>query len=172
MLKALAIAALLTAPSTTNAPPPCLTRGEIQDMTFAVLPLALDATAEACRATLPADAFLLTGGRALSERLKQGSEAHWAGAIVGFLKIAGSKDVPAGLQAETLHALGRDLLNSELRKTLKPADCGFANDLAETLAPLSPDGIARVVVAGFLIARHEQKKADKSFPALCPSPAA
>ena len=173
MLKALALAAFLTAPTTVTvpaAPPPCVTRAEVRELTLAALPLALDAAAEACRPNLPAGAFLLTGGRAMSERLSAGADAHWAAAMPVLMKIAGSKDLPKGLQPDTLRALARDMLNSEMKKSLKPADCGFVNELTETLAPLSEDGIVRLVTAGLLIARHEEKPGKQSIPALCPAP--
>jgi hypothetical protein len=176
MLKAFALASLLTAPTAiapvTSAPPQCLTRAEVRDLTFAALPIGLDAAAEACRASLPANAFLLTGGHALSQRLQTGSDALWAGAFAAIAKVADLKDMPKGLKPETLRLLAHDMATSELKKAMKPADCGFANDLAETLAPLSEDGIARLVVAGIMIANHEQKPgAKKSFPAICPGPA-
>lgn len=170
MLKALALAALVAAPS-TPPPPPCLTRAEVADMTLAVLPVALDGAAEACRAVLPPGAFLLNGGRAMAERLKAGANAHWAGAMPALMKIAGSKDMPKGLQPDTVRALARDMLSSELRKSLKPADCGFVNEMTETLAPLSEDGIVRLVTAGLLIAAHAEKGPKRSMPALCPAAA-
>jgi hypothetical protein len=176
MLKAFALAALITSPTAigpaTGAPPQCLTRAEIRDLTLAALPIGLDAAAEACRASLPANAFLFTGGHALSERLQTGSDAHWAGAFAALAKVADTKDVPKGLKPETLRLLAHDMAASELKKAMKPADCGFANDLAETLAPLSEDGIARLVVAGIMIANHAQKPGGKkSVPAICPGPA-
>jgi hypothetical protein len=168
MLKAFALAALLTAPA-TNAPRPCLTRAEIRDVTIAALPIALDAAAEACKASLPAGAFLLTGGRGLSERLKAGSDAHWAGALAALTKVADLKEMPKDLKPETVRLIAHDMAAAELRKSLKSADCGFANDLAETLAPLSEDGIARVVTAGIMIANREEKPGGKrSVPAICP----
>jgi hypothetical protein len=163
---------LLTAPTTETrqAPPPCLTRAEVREITLAALPLGLDAAGEACRPSLPAGAFLLTGGRAMSDRLKTGGDAHWATAMPVLMRFAGSKDLPKGLQPDTLRALARDMLTSELKKSLKPADCGFVNELTETLAPLSEDGIVRLVTAGLLIAGHEEKGAKRSIPALCPAP--
>jgi hypothetical protein len=172
MLKAFALAALVTAPTTSAPPPPCLTRAEVRDMTIAALPIGLDAAAEACRASLPANAFLLTGGRALSQRLTAGSDVHWAAAFAALAKVADLKDMPKGLKPETVRALAHDMAAAELRKSMKPADCGLANELAETLAPLSEDGIARLVTAGLMIASHEQKPGGKrSVPAICPSAA-
>lgn len=139
MIKLLLAAAALI-PTTQTAAPPCLTRAEVIDATYAFLPIALDEVAEKCRPVLPPNAYLLNGGHALSERLKAQGGPHWTSAIRAFARMGGEK-MPEGVSQATMIQLFREMARGEFVDKLKPTDCADANELAELLAPLPVENI-------------------------------
>jgi len=169
-LKILIAAALLAAPPAPPAkpsgPPPCLTRGEVTDLTLFLLPALLDGAAEQCRASLPAGAYLLTGGRTLSQRL-MADTSHGPGAIAAIRKVAGD-GLPPELSPDTLRGIAHDMLGKAMLSEVKPADCATINEAAELLAPLPPQNIGGLIAVGLSIAG---RKAGKSGPklSLCPA---
>jgi hypothetical protein len=145
VIAALAIAGL--ANGAAAAPPPaapCLTPAQVSDVVLFALPSALDAVAAKCRPSLPANASLLNGGQALSERLAAESQRHWQGAVTA-LKSFGDKKMPEGISADTARSLVRDVMTAEMLKKVTPADCGRINEGAELLAPLPPENLGRLV---------------------------
>jgi hypothetical protein len=170
-LKILLAAALLAAPQTVTvkvpaAPPPCFTRAEVTDLTLFLLPAVLNGAAEQCRPNLPANAYLLNGGRALSQRL-MADTSHGPGAVAAIRKIAGDS-LPQALSPETLRGLAVDMLGKQLLTSLKPADCAPLNEAAELLAPLPPENIGGLVGLGFAFATREGSKTGGK-PMLCPA---
>jgi hypothetical protein len=161
---ALAGAPAQAAPVATAAPPPpCITRAQVSDVTLFALPGILDAAAAKCRGSLPASAYLLNGGQALSRRLAAGAAAHWAGAVA-VLRNFGDKKMPEGLSEDTARGLIRDVLAGEILKKTTPADCARINEAAELLAPLPPENLGRLA-ALFLSLASDAKKGS---PTLCP----
>ncbi|MFL6862516.1 MAG: hypothetical protein ACJ8DZ_05900 [Allosphingosinicella sp.] len=60
MLKAFALAALLTAPATAPPPPPgpgCISKAQVRDMAMVLSPYLIDALARKCGPALPPAAF-------------------------------------------------------------------------------------------------------------------
>jgi len=146
IIAALAMAGFATGALAAPPPPPqpCLTPAQVSDVVLFVLPSALDAVAAKCRASLPANAYLLTGGHALSERLSAESGRHWEGAVAA-LKSFGDKKMPEGISADTARALVRDVMAAELLKKVTTADCGRIDQGAELLAPLPPENLGRLI---------------------------
>jgi len=171
-LKILLAAALLAAPPAPPAkpsgPPPCLTRAEVTDLTLFLLPALLDGAAEQCRASLPAGAYLLTGGHALSQRL-MADASHGPGAIGAIRKIAGD-GLPPELSPDTLRGLARDMLGKAMLSDVKPADCAAINEAAELLAPLPPQNIGGLIAIGISIAGRKTGKSGANLR-ICPAPA-
>ena len=170
MIKLLLAAALLT-PTTQVAPPrPCLDRADVNEVTLFLLPLALDGLAEKCRAALPANAYLLTGGRALSTRVAAASSTHWQGARAAFEKISGEKVLKSVSEA-TMTQLFRELAKGELIDKLKPADCSDVNEAAELLAPLPPENLGGLVRLLMRAANANPEPGKKDDIRICPTPA-
>lgn len=169
-MKILLAAALLAVPPAPpvkpSAPPPCLTRAEVTDLTLFLLPAVLDGAADQCRASLPAGAYLLTGGRTLSQRL-MADTTHGAGAVGAIRKIAGDS-LPAELGPDTLRGLAHDMLGKAMLADLKPADCGAINEAAELLAPLPPQNIGGLIAVGLSIAGRKAGKSGANI-SLCPA---
>jgi hypothetical protein len=140
----LALAAALLTPSTQTSSPPCLGRAEVNEVTYFLLPIALDELADKCRPALPANAYLLNGGRALSTRLKADSGAHWAAAMQALAKVGGSP-VPRGVTQETTTQLFREMARGEFLGKLKPENCRDVNEVTELMAPLPVENIGGLV---------------------------
>ena len=170
MIKLLLAAALLTPTTQVSPPRPCLDRTDVNEVTLFLLPLALDGLAEKCRAALPANAYLLNGGHALSSRVAAASSAHWQGARAAFEKIAGEK-VPKGVSEATVTQLFREVAKGELIDKLKPADCGDVNEAAELLAPLPPENLGGLVRLLIRAANSNPEPRKKDDIRICASPA-
>jgi hypothetical protein len=164
-IAALAIAGTSAGAAVPPPPPPCLTRAQVSDVTLFALPSILDAVAAKCRPSLPATAYLLNGGHALSERLAASSAQHWQGAVGALQSFGGDKKIPEGISADTARALIRDVLTSEMLKATKPADCAKINEAAELLAPLPPENLGRLIGVVLSLAADGKKG---SPPPICP----
>jgi len=167
IVAALAIASLANGaaaatPLAAPAPAPCLTPAQVSDVVLFALPSALDAVAAKCRPSLPANAYLLNGGHALSERLAAESQRHWQGAMMA-MKSLGDKKMPEGISADTARSLVRDVMTAELLKKVSPADCGRINEGAELLAPLPPENLGRL----FALALDAMADGKKGSPRIC-----
>ncbi|PSJ37233.1 hypothetical protein [Allosphingosinicella deserti] len=163
------IAAFLFAGSQTAAAAesPCMTRTEFNDMSLFVLPALLDGAAAKCQAYLPANAYLLTGGRTFASRLKVQSDARAEEAIAGFVKIGGSK-LPEGVSGATLGSFIRDMARSEPFKKIGAGECATIDEASELLAPLPPENLANLV--RLLITQSTKKDKNPPFR-FCPTEA-
>lgn len=164
------LALLSTQAAQAAEPPKCLTRAQVNDATLFLLPSVLDALAARCRPSLPANAYLLNGGQALSRRLAAAGGDHWQGAMSIVSQFAGDKKLPTGaLSPDTARALIRDVLANEALKTLKAADCAHISEGLEILAPLPPEGYGRIVALFLEIGGDAERAKGKSAPpAICP----
>jgi hypothetical protein len=169
-VKSALIAALLAAAPAEQAQRPCLTEAQVEDLTLFALPPLLEAAATACAPALPADAYLLNGGRALAKTVGAESTRRWAGASTVLATMAKDK-FPAGLSEATARGLLHDLAAQGLAAKGAQKECGRINRLANLLSPLPPKNMAGLIVLGLDIAGRERvdakdKKADGP-PLLC-----
>lgn len=163
----LALIALLVAAPAQAAERPCVTHAQLEALTLFALPPVLEALATKCGPSLPAQAYLLNGGRALSQSLAADSAANWEGATAAMHVVAG--EMPAGVSQETMRGLIRDMTVSELK--LKPQECARIDRLGELLAPLPPRNLARVVAMLAELGMNDGgKKKKKPRPSICPAP--
>jgi hypothetical protein len=163
-----AAALLLASQQAAAAPPtraPCVTRAEIADMAVYFLPLVLDIVTVTCRPALPANAFLLNEGAALTERLSAGREGRWPGAREAFVKIIGG--MPKGVTAETIRQVVDDMFREKLPAEIKTADCGTVDDLTRLLSPLPADNLGEL--SGLLVALSTKDKKGKGPPVCAPT---
>lgn len=144
-MKSVLIAALLAAAPAEQAPPPCLTEAQIEDLALFALPPMLEAAATACAPALPADAYLLTGGKALALSLAAESSNRWAGASATLSTMAKDK-FPANLSEATARGLVHDLALGGLKSEGAQAQCVRINRVADLLSPLPPRNLAGLVV--------------------------
>ena len=186
-MKSVLIAALLAAAPAEEAKRPCLTQAQVEAMTLFVLPPLLEGAAKACAPALPANSYLMNGGRTLAQTLAAESPAHWASAGPAVTKLGG-KDFPAGLSETTARGLIHDLVLNGLSSPKGREQCGRLDRAADLLSPLPPRNLAGLVVLGVEIATLEEMgdtakgdakvdgkgkakaKPESKTPLMCPAP--
>ena len=159
-MKSILAFALLANAASAAAEPPCLSEAEFRSVTLFVLPSAIAGTADRCQAHLPADAYLLTGGRRLAEAIGRDAQTHKGPAVGALTRISGGK-MPEGLSEDTLSGLVTDMLRNELVKNVNASDCAQIDRVAGLLAPLPPENF--VGLLGMLF-REGIKKGNKRAP--------
>ncbi len=155
-MKSILIAALLAAPA-EPAPRPCLTQAQVEAMTLFALPPLLEGAGKACASALPADSYLMNGGRTLAQALAAESSAHWAGASPAVTMLGG-KEFPAGLSEATARGLLHDLVLNGLSTAKGREQCGRIDRAADLLSPLPPRNLAGLVVLVAEIASEDESK--------------
>ena len=136
--------ALLAQSAQPAAPAPCIDPVEIEHATLFLLPPVIDGLSEHCRASLPAGAYLLTGGAELSKRLGAERNAHWDAAKPAIVRFGGEEKAGA-LGADTAAGLLRDIIKSEGGKNASAENCATLDRALALLAPLPPENIAALV---------------------------
>jgi hypothetical protein len=167
MTKVATFALLLALPHSAIAQDSqCITRQEMSEVVVFAAPTVVESVANRCLNSLPQDAFLRTGGLDLAQRLK--GEAQGSGpAVLSFLTKLGGGKMPAGLSAETMQSLARDMLGAGLTKSFKVEDCRKVDALIASLAPLPSRNIGGAVAA---ILGLTSKPGSKSGILICPEP--
>jgi hypothetical protein len=180
-MKSALIAVLLAAAPAEQAPRPCLTQAQVEAMTLFALPPLLEGAAKACGPALPANSYLMNGGRTLAQTLAAESSTHWASAGPAVTMLGG-KEFPAGLSETTARGLIHDLVLNGLSTAKGREQCGRIDRAADLLSPLPPRNLAGLVVLGVEIATVEKiddtpkgKAKGKAKPAgkaplMCPAP--
>jgi hypothetical protein len=166
----LAIPAMVTAQA---APQQCLTRAEMRSGISYVMPMLFGAVKNACATALPKGSFLSDGSgdminkyQALADENKPAAFAllgKFGGSFGSGMKLDspdGTKDMNAE-QAEMLSALLPIMLEEGLAKEIKPESCGAMNEIMESLAPLPPENMAKLIesIAVEVIRSEEANKA-------------
>jgi len=159
MLKSvIALALLANAALAEAAEPPCITQAEFRSVGLFLLPPLIEGAAGSCQAHLPANAYLLTGGRQLAASVARDGEAHRQAAIATLVRVGGGK-IPEGVSGETMASLISDMARSELGKKMSAGDCREIDKAAELLAPLPPENLVGVIE---LLARLGMKNGKRS----------
>ncbi|HEU0099512.1 MAG TPA: hypothetical protein VFQ67_12150 [Allosphingosinicella sp.] len=159
-MKTALIAALIAAAPAEQPQPPCLTPAQVENMTLFALPPLLEAAATACAPELPADAYLLNGGRALARSLAADSAGRWASANSILTMMARDK-FPAGLSEATARGLLHDMTLNGLSVEGGRAQCGRINRAADLLSPLPPANLAGLLVLAIEVG-SENDRGDKA----------
>ena len=173
---AVAVLALAAFPGPAHAAnASCLSGEEAQAIALALLPEALEATAQTCAPTLPEGSLLKRADAPLFERYRASREPATPlaqSAIARITGMAGNKQVAAASLD-----LVRAMILPSLSKEIKTHDCGAINRMIELLEPLPPENLAGVFATILQItARDEARKAaregkqpaDKSGLNICP----
>lgn len=147
------------------APPPCVSRAEMEDMVFYLLPVVLPAMAEKCASSLPANSWLGTEAAAYAARLAGDRAAHWPGVHSAFLKIGGP--IPRGAKEADIKRTIDDSLSAMLVPArVRGADCVTIDEAARLLAPLPPENLARL--ASLLVQKSTAGERPRGVP-VCPA---
>lgn len=148
MLKALAMAAMLSSP-TTGAPAPsraphCLTRTQINDASVVVAATLVETVRNACRAHLPTTAWLTTAAATdYSARLRAEARQRLDSAVSVTAGMGTSTTMPR----ETIRSMTevglREGAGTELARYATAEICADANEILEISSTLSPDQTGR-----------------------------
>ena len=161
MLQPLVAAALLFGQAST-APPNCITRQEAADMTVAFLPHLVDAVSRRCRPHLQPTAFLAGRGDAWLEQLRREAAPRRESALRAFAKL-GRGPMPAppeGASAEVTFEFMATMATGAIMMAIQPESCADIDILTESLRPLPPENVGRIVAATLSLAKVGQDQDD------------
>lgn len=150
--KAARILALVAVPGAAQAQATstCLTQTETTAMIGYVLPDLVAGVRDKCKATLPANSFLSSRSAELEARYRAQADTLWPQARVAFVKMVGEDEVMKKLPDSALRPFLTAAFATTITDDVKPKDCPTADGLVETLAPLPPLNLARLI--GIIIA--------------------
>lgn len=166
MIRIYAAAALLATPAVAQAQQQCIPPGQVGDAAVIAAPILIDAVAAACKAHLPAGAFLNRGAAGFSERLRSEGAAR-AESAVSVLRLIGGKDIPDIDNPAAVVAVLGGLAQGMIAKEVEPETCPGLSGAIEALAPLPADNIALLgsSVARAIAAAEEKKAAERAAKA-------
>ncbi|HEY0148469.1 MAG TPA: hypothetical protein VGB70_05635 [Allosphingosinicella sp.] len=165
MIKSLALAALLAAPSVAQAQQ-CFTKQQVADTAITLVPYAIDSLRERCLPHLPQEAFLSKGGGDLVTRIRSDGAGREQAAGAVMQKLMGA-DVPPMKDTTTLTSFFGQMVGAMIAKDVKPELCPGISGMIEALAPLPTDNLATFFVSGAMLveagtaAEKGKKKARK-----------
>jgi hypothetical protein len=166
MLKAIALAALLTAPATTAPPPPkpCISKAQVRDMVMVLAPYVVDALGKRCGPALPATAFVNAGAPALSARLKAESAGREASAVAAVRVFAGDKVPPVQDQAALLTVMGQ-MMGAMATAKLPLDKCAGVSEILQAVSPLPAENFGQLFATIIQMAGVGK---DSKSPGICP----
>jgi hypothetical protein len=165
MLKALALAALLTAPATSPPPPKaCVSKAQVRDMVMVLSPYVVDAVAKKCGPALPATAFLNAGAPALSARLKAAGAGREASAMAALQVFAGDK-VPAVQDQSALMTVMGQMMGTLATAKLPADKCAGISEILQSISPLPAENVGQLLAT---VAQMAGVGKDGKSPEICP----
>jgi hypothetical protein len=160
MIKTLAIAAFLAAPTLQTAAPQCLTKRQVADAAMTMTPYLLEAVTDKCRAHLSADSFLNAKGAALHARLKAEGAGREASTALVMMAVMGS-DVPAIKDTEALIKVIGAMASGFIAKDIPVESCAGISGMVEALAPLPAENIGLFAASMASAVIESEKRAEK-----------
>jgi hypothetical protein len=161
---AIAIAASLSLVSVTTAQAApaviCVTDQEMHGLVAFVLPDVLKKLSDNCATYLPPSSYFSTGLPKLLTGLNEGKDPAWPMAKAAFFKLGGPEKTNdmAKLSDRALRPLVDELVSQKLTMTVSAPLCGEANDIAESLSPLSATQTVHTVATLFNAFLRSDKK--------------
>lgn len=156
------LAVTLAAPGLGADRSECVTESESAAIFASLMPDLIDGLRDKCAAHLPANSYLTQNGDALIARYKAHADLRWPMAKLAFGRMAGEPDMAAKLPDEYFRPMLGSLVGAELVKDVKAEDCGGANRIVESLAPLPPENVA--VMIGAILSLAGKEGAKEEFP--------
>ena len=150
---------LVNGPALAQPAPRCITEAEMHGLVAYFLPAVLDEVSRSCSSHLPESSYLRAGLPRLQESLNQNKEASWPLAKAAFFKISDSKDskTMAGFSDKALRPLVDEILTQKMKINIDAPMCGEVNDIAEALAPLTPDQTVHLLATIFNTVARKDK---------------
>ena len=157
---ALALAVSMTASATAATKSNCVTEAESAAIFASLMPDMIDGLRDKCAAHLPANAFLVVNGNLLVDRYKAHADQRWPAAKLAFGRMTGQEKMADALPDEFFRPMLGSMVGSELLKDVKVEDCGGANRIIESLAPLPPENVAVMIGAILALAEKDGGKSE------------
>lgn len=132
------------------AEPACLSPHEFTQIATYALPNALSATAQRCSASLPADAFLKTGGPEMIARYAAAKPAAWPGAKSAFLRLTESQqgevvNVLRNLPDQQLQQMVDAFIQGMVAEKIPAERCSSIDHMLRLLSPLPAQSTADII---------------------------
>lgn len=150
-LCALSVCLLTLVPGMLRAAEPvCLAPHEFTALATYALPNALNATAQTCSASLPAGAFLKTGGPEMIARYAAAKPAAWPGAKAAFLRVTQGQqgqmaDIVRALPDAQLQQMVDAFIQGAVSEKIPPERCGSLDRMLRLLSPLPAQSTADII---------------------------
>lgn len=148
---ALAACLLVLLPGVVRAAEiPCLPPQDFSQLATYALPNALTATSQRCSASLPADAFLKTGGPEMIARYAAGKPAAWPGAKSVFLKMTQSQqgdmaNLLRNLPDQQLQQMVDAFIQGTVAEKIPAERCVSIDRMLRLLSPLPAQSTADII---------------------------
>jgi hypothetical protein len=146
--------------ASANGSTQCITDPEMHALVAYVLPSVIAKAGNICGPQLAAGSYFNTALPQLHSRLDQGKDAAWPMAKSAFFKFSSEKDARTMgvLPDRSLRPLLDDIITEKLALKIDGSTCASANDIAEALAPLSPEQTVHLVATILItVARKDHK---------------
>lgn len=171
----LALGALASA-QTAQAQQSCVAPADLSDTIIYAMPIAYDASLQACTKQFSMDGYMQNGGADFVEQFRAQQDAAWPGMfrlIKVFMSEGGKAKSKSADMSAMLSALPEDAIRpfidaivaQKIAEEIKPQSCETIERTAELLSPLPADNIAQLVT---LLA----SQADLKEPEICGTKAA
>ena len=154
-------AASLSASAVAAAPKECVSEAEGAAIMASLMPDLIKGLGDKCAPHLPANAYLVQNGKALSDRYKLLADQRWPTAKLAFARMTGEPEMADKLPDEFFRPMLGSMVGSELVKGIGAEDCGGANRIVENLAPLPPQNVANLI--GAIMALADKDGGGKGF---------
>lgn len=141
----------------------CMTQAELHGMVAYVLPSAMTAVVERCRASLPAGSAMLTRGPELTRELEAGQSAAFPLARRAFAKFSDKgDDSGAAMMMLMPEAAFRPIiegaLSQQLTSSIKVKDCPDIDRVFGTLRPLPASNFVDLFTQVITITARDDKQ--------------
>ncbi|MFD1611922.1 hypothetical protein ACFSCW_08925 [Sphingomonas tabacisoli] len=165
------VALILPLQSVAAAEQSCLTPPEAQALITSFLPDLILATRDGCRASLPADAFLVRSGEALAARYDGEAGRAWTAARPAMGKLIGEDaKLFDKLDDQTTRKVIGAGVAAKMGGSVKAKDCETVSQVLEALEPLPPANMSRLLGIVFEAVGRAKKQSSTGFT-VCPPPA-
>ena len=166
MIKTMLVAAMINAQSSAPPPAACITRQQVSDMVIVMAPSMIDGVRNQCGSHLDATAFVMgPAARDMSERLRRAGEGRIDSAVDGFLLFSGEGRRPPRNVSRAMLVAGLSAgLAESVLGDLNARACRDANDLVESMSPLSADQVGRMFGAIMSLASRNRRPGE---PPIC-----
>lgn len=150
-LATICAALLTTLPGVAHAAQqPCLSPAEASSLAAYALPAAITGTAKRCTPSLPASAFLRTGGTALATRYAAQKAQAWPSAKAAFFKMSSARqdqsaDLLKSLPDPSLQQMVDAIIEGMVAQQIPTENCGQIDRAIGLLAPLAPQSTAELM---------------------------